>query len=158
MPKHFRTTIWLALLLGIMVTGLFSHPAQASRHYTVTPVALRGKWATTKNANGISKYINITKYTFYGADYKNGKKQPNSIYASGKKFIANTNFTNLALSKHKNKFGYWNIGMSQSIATWKLKPVTVKHNGKKVKALSAVFIEDYNAYQMKFIHRYYYQK
>lgn len=118
----------LGLGLSLGVAGTPNRSAQASgRHYTKTPISLRGTW-TTPTKKGSTQLLKITKYTFYVAGYQNGKKQPGSWGVSGKKFLPVGNQTQLFVSKHRSPKGYWSIGGADSDGIWNLK--RVHHHGR----------------------------
>ncbi len=77
MLKTHQLLIGLLTSCGLMLGGLTvagNSVQAAGRHYTTTPVSLRGKW-TTPRVNGSSSYLHIAKYIFYTAGYQNGRKQ-----------------------------------------------------------------------------------
>lgn len=116
----------IAILIGVVYFGNVQK-ASAS-HYTTIPRVLRGTWITPLKKHE-EQLIEMTKYTFYVADYKDGKKGSGSWKVSGKKFMPGTHDRQLAASKHANKYGYWSVGGNDSEAVWILKPTI--HNGKR---------------------------
>lgn len=118
--------ISITIILGF---SYFSSNQEASAsHYTTIPRVLRGTWITPLKKHE-EQLIKMTKYTFYVADYKDGKKGSGSWKVSGKKFIPGTHDRQLAASKHANKYGYWSVGGNDSDGVWTLKPII--HNGKR---------------------------
>lgn len=116
----------IAVLMAVICFGNVQK-ASAS-HYTTIPRVLRGTWIKQLKRHE-KQLIKMTKYTFYGANYKNGKKESNSSKLSVKKFISGTRDYQLVVSKHANKYGYWSIGLNDSDGVWTLKPII--HNGKR---------------------------
>lgn len=143
--KKFILVALFALLLGVTapMASVSAHPK-----YVTTPKLLRGKWYY--HHSNKTQYIKITKYTFHVDNYKNGKKQPGSFTASGKKLIGKISM--LHLSTHVSKKGYRLIGLSESNADWNLKKV--KHHGK-----AALKCWSYNPKNLKLkMVSYYYHK
>lgn len=118
----------LCFSLGISLTTMNNGQVQAKgRHYTKTPLSLRGSW-TTPNQKGNTQLLKITKYVFYVANYQNGYKQSGAWGVSGKKFLPVGNQTKLFVSKHRSPKGYWKIGAAGSDGIWNLK--RVHHRGR----------------------------
>ncbi|KRM57952.1 hypothetical protein C5L31_001110 [Secundilactobacillus malefermentans] len=136
--KKFRFIVLIfAAIIGFTLFSSSTQSVSAKSHYKTTPVSLRGKWTTHRDYDGNSQYLRITKYKFYVANYRYGRKQSGAWGVSGKKFLSGTTKPALYVSKHKGSKGYWAIGGAGSDGIWHLKAVRKKHNGHKVKVLKS---------------------
>ncbi len=98
----------------------------AQAKVVTVPTSLRGRWFS-KGSYG-TQFIKMTKYTFYVANYVNGRKQSGSWGVSGRRYISGTKIPTLYRSSHKTPKGYWKIGAAHSDGVWYLK--RVHHNGR----------------------------
>lgn len=132
--KHltiFKTISALILFAGMILFSLNNPTDIQAKSFTTVPKVLWGTWETPSKHNE-QQLLKIAKYSFYVTGYKNGKKESGSWKVSGKKFVPNpygSNDTELVVSKHANRYGYWDIGANNSDAVWLLKPVI--HNGHR---------------------------